>query len=73
MQFLCRYLLNAGHDFVHKHPAKSLYLYVGAGTSKPSHLFSSHEEADTKMVFNAIDAVIKFEKSHEKWQIIIDK
>ena len=26
------------------------------GTSKPSNLFSSHEEADTKMIFHAIDA-----------------
>ena len=41
------------------------------GTSKPSNIFSSHEEADTKMIFNAIDANIMFEKSHEKGQIII--
>ena len=41
------------------------------GTPKPSNLFSSHGEADTKMIFHAIDADIMFEKSHEKWQIII--
>ena len=33
--------------------------------------FSSHEEADTKMIFHSIDADIMFEKSHEKGQIII--
>ena len=31
MQFLCGYSSNAGQDFVHKHPAKSVYLYVGGG------------------------------------------
>ena len=62
--------------------AQSLYLVrssngeevtdiTSEGTSKPSNIFSSHEEADTKMIFNAIDANIMFEKSHEKGQIII--
>ena len=62
--------------------AKSLYLVRGGngeevthitseGTSKPSNIFSSFEEADTKMIFNPIDANIMFEKSHEKRQIII--
>ena len=55
IQFPCGYFSNDCQDFVHKHPAKSLY-HVGGGngeevtyitslgTSKPSHIFSSHEE-----------------------------
>ena len=78
MQFLCGYLSNAGQDLVHKHRDKTLYLCVGGGngeevthitskgTSKPSHLFSSNEKVDTKMIFHTIDADIMSEKSHEK-------
>ena len=40
------------------------------GTSKPSHISSSHEEADTKMILHAMDANIMFERSHEKGQMI---
>ena len=57
--------------------AKSLYLVWGGngekvthitseGTSKPSHIFSSHEEADTKMIFSAIDADIYYLRKVKK-------
>ena len=82
IQLLCGYFSNDSQDFVHKHPAKSQYFVGGGngeevsyitseGTSKPSHKFSSHEEADTQMIFHAIDADIMLEKSHEKGRIII--